>query len=348
MSNEESDDKVVTHDKEKQQKPSNWSGRAEEPDDAYDVRPGPNEDPEWFPPKKPDSEHFRTKYSGTVVDLPSWTNERLELEEWEFPDARDYLDSVFLLMGKRGSGKTHLAKHILKWLSPYIARAICFTKTGKVNRSWNGFFPPFYIRQHLSDYIIDAIKKGQEAMSEDRLLNAAARADPWHDPRRTLLLLDDMASDVRLNRGQEINSIAMEGRHFLLPELITSQYPKAIGTRTRGNPNLVFIYQSNSIDENDMLWKMFGFGISKYQWDQMMVEYVNDVGKCIVVNHSLQSRHYKDQFHYFRAPKEEVKPFRFGWEEYWDEAERMESRRGEEAEDGGMSAGTRNLIANMM
>jgi hypothetical protein len=348
QNNELPEDKRVTYDKENVENldESEWGGYSS-PDDAYDVRPGPNEDTEWFPPKKPDPEHFRTKNSGKRIDLPSWTDERLVIPEWKFPDARDYLDSVFLLMGKRGSGKTHLGKHLVRWLAPYIARAIIFTNTAKANRAWNAFFPKPFIRNHISDYVFDAIKQGQEILLEDRLLNALARKDPWHDPRRTLLILDDKASDWRMNRNTELNSIAMEGRHFLLPEIITSQYPKAIGTKTRGNPNLVFIFQSNSPDENKMLWNMFGFGLSYHQWEQLMVDYVNDMGKCVVVNHSIASRHYKDQFAWFAAPKEEVEPFKFGWQPYWDEAERMEHEE-DSGVNGEMGAATQRIIREML
>ena len=152
----------------------------------------------------PTNEWFMPKDAGDMDEAPAQKERRpdlslaIDLDEWDPTDRFTAYHKPFVaLFGKRFSGKSHAMMWLMRYVAEYYERAIVICPTEGLNRQFNGYIPDPFIFRHYSNDIPKALFVQQEEIARDPVMLARATADPDHDPRNTLMILDDARATLQ-------------------------------------------------------------------------------------------------------------------------------------------------------
>jgi hypothetical protein len=149
---------------------------------------------------------------------------------------KDILDDfTVLLVGRRRSGKTWIARWLMYHLRKRFSCGVVITGT-KLNHFWQKHVPAEFIHDiEDMELVLRTIYKRQEWILEHPELGL--------DPR-IFIILDDVLSEKYMVRFNKFLSKAFtDGRHHKIFTLITSQDPKGVPPMLRENADLCIMFR---------------------------------------------------------------------------------------------------------
>lgn len=154
---------------------------------------------------------------------------------------------VCMVIGKRNTGKSVLTKDIM-FHKKHIPAGMVMSGTEEGNGWYSSWVPDLFI---YNEFDKDAVEK---LIKRQRLLCKRGT------PQKVFLVLDDCMFDKKVMREKCIRQIFMNGRHWGIFLVVTSQYVADAGPEIRSNCDYVFVLRENIQQNRERLWKMF-FGI---------------------------------------------------------------------------------------
>lgn len=230
-------------------------------------------------------------------------------------------ESTVVFLGKRRTGKSIGVKNVCRHLRDKIGHVIVISQTEKVNGFYTEFCPSTFIYNKYNPFILQRLFEFQE----DQMRQKEAGKIP--EVPYVLLILDDLISDPRLRNDEMLIKAFVEGRHFKLVVLMTTQYPKAINPRVRGNIDFAVIFRNISSQQRKALWEDYGGSVEFRRFERVMDEATDGYG-CLVVDNRTNSKNPQEVFFHnvFEFP---VPEFKIGTPEEWREAKRREQEKKE-------------------
>ena len=211
--------------------------------------------------------------------------------------------SVVVIIGKRNSGKSVLAKHLLYYMRDMPA-GIVMSCTEDGNGWYSKFVPKLFVHNTFD------VKKLQQVLDHQRAMCAEGRGTPM------FIVLDDCAYQKNNLDNETMRYLFMNGRHLNIFVLITAQYMNLVPPAARSNIDYLFVLKEPTPNNRRKLFdNYFGVVGSFPHFNDLMDQTTNDY-ECLCLNNTVPSNNPSDVLFYFRAnPKLE---FRMGPPAMWD------------------------------
>jgi hypothetical protein len=160
---------------------------------------------------------------------------------------RDILDDfTIVLVGRRRSGKSFAARHILHKLSHRYPCGVVITGT-KLNKFWNAHIPKEFIHDvENMDNVLSRIFYRQRKIIEMNL-NI--------DPRMFIILDDVLGEKYNVRFSKILTKVFTEGRHHRILTIITTQDPRGIPPDLRENTDLAIIFRQATYGRTEAVCK---------------------------------------------------------------------------------------------
>lgn len=154
---------------------------------------------------------------------------------------------VCMIIGKRNTGKSVLTKDIM-YFKRHLPVGMVMSGTEEGNGWYSSWVPDCFIYHEFDKDAVEKLIKRQRKLCKQGT------------PQRVFLVLDDCMFDKRVMREKCIRQIFMNGRHWGIFLVVTSQYVADAGPEIRSNCDYVFVLRENIQQNRERLWRMF-FGV---------------------------------------------------------------------------------------
>lgn len=211
---------------------------------------------------------------------------QLKLRKFDPATIKD--TSICVVIGKRNTGKSVLAKDIL-YYKRHIPVGMVMSGTEEGNGYYSSWVPDSFV---YSEFDKEAI---------ERLIRRQRRLCKQGRPQRVFLVLDDCMYDKKVMREKCIRQIFMNGRHWGIFFMTTSQYVADAGPEIRSNCDYVFVLRENVQQNRERLYKMF-FGIfPTYDSFCEALTACTENYQCLVLDNTSKSNKIEDCVFWYKA-----------------------------------------------
>lgn len=255
-----------------------------------------------------------TQRDGAVDDdgMATWTVRKFD------PAKQLHPDSVVLLLGRRGSGKTILLKDLMETMKDDLFAGLGMTPTQDSVEMFEEFLPRPLVFDDFDDSALERVLEAKRRLSRR---NARRRkkqnAHGIKDAKKYIaLILDDcMAEKKNLNKNV-VRDVFMNGRHEDLFFVNLQQYVTDMSPALRTQVDFVFTFREPSLDNRMKLWRFF-FGMFKdYNDFSDLMDGCTENHEVLVLANRVQSNDWRDCIFWYKARKE-VPRFRLGSSKIW-------------------------------
>lgn len=228
-------------------------------------------------------------------------------------------NKIFIIIGKRYSGKSHLLEYILYHMQS-IPVGIVVCRTEYMNKSYKKFVPAACLKHEYSDKLLTQFVSRQ--MDE---------ADKWEEEKaqfgyssinpEAFLIFDDVLDDTKWCTNNDIKFIFYNGRHAKITFFLCMQHPMGIPPSLRTQADYVFIFNDENIDNRQKIYKQYcgmfpSFAIFNKVMRQLTGEY-----RCIVVdNTNPTAKAINEKVFWYKAPVK-IPSFTMCVDELWSNNE---------------------------
>jgi len=146
-------------------------------------------------------------------------------------------DSTVVIIGRRRSGKSFLARWMMYHLKHRFPAGIVITGT-KLNKFWQNYVPDEFVVD-IEDIgpTLEAVYERQTILKDHPELGIDSRF---------FIILDDVMSDkYKIRFSKQLSKAFTDGRHYGIFTLITCQDPFGIGPDLRENADVVIVFRQN-------------------------------------------------------------------------------------------------------
>jgi hypothetical protein len=237
----------------------------------------------------------------------------MKLELKRFDPSKIASDSVVIMIGRRNTGKSFLMKDILSY-HKNLPIGTVISPTECANEYFQYFIPKMLIHDEYTPELIDKFVSRQKNITqkfkEDKKTYGQSSIDP-----RGFLILDDCLYDSDWTKDKNIRSCFMNGRHYNIFFLLTSQYALGIPPNLRCQSDYIFIFNDSIIKNKQRLYEHYcgffeTFEIFRQVMDQICVDFT-----CLVIDNKTQSNKIEDKVFWYKA--KDIK-YRMCNSELWD------------------------------
>lgn len=230
------------------------------------------------------------------------STEELSLKKFNMKRLRD--NRCCMVIGKTGSGKSILIK-TLAYYKRYMKSAIVVSGTETSNKFFSSFIPDAWIYNEVTTELLDHILKKQKEKVENEVENP-----------EVLLILDDCIFDNKFMKTTQMRELLMQGRHWKIFLVVSSQYVMDIPVAIRANVGYVFIFRENIIKNRRRLHENFVGVVEKFKdFNTIMDECTKDY-HCLVSDNTSLSNDIEDCIFWYKANPE--LEFKIGSKQVWD------------------------------
>lgn len=223
-------------------------------------------------------------------------------QPWDWEDRlkdetlHEMVGKMYLFVGKTETGKSYWIRDMLSHMRKLFGMVIVMSHT-KFNGFYQQFIPNAVIINKFDPNVAKSIMRIQQARWGERGINA-----------NVLLILDDVASD-NLQHQNIAQQIAMEGRHYGITTLFTTQhFTKAI-TQIRTNCRWLVVFTTTNERTIDHLYEEFATDFaSKLDWEAFLDINTREHHSVIIDNNPYVRGHER-YWGYKARTEEEIKPF---------------------------------------
>lgn len=195
---------------------------------------------------------------------------------------------ALMVIGKRNTGKSVLTKDIM-YFKKHVPVGMVMSGTEEGNGWYSSWVPDCFI---YNEFDKDAVEK---------LIRRQRRLCKLGKPQKVFLVLDDCMFDKKVMREKCIRQLFMNGRHWGIFLVVTSQYVADAGPEIRGNCDYVFVLRENIQQNRERLWRMF-FGIfpTLEAFNEALTACTEDY-QCLVLDNTAKSNKIEDCVFWYKA-----------------------------------------------
>ena len=196
----------------------------------------------------------------------------------------DHLPSsgFFLLLGKRGTGKTTYAQWISTF-SKYKCSGIFCAIVGSeaVKQAWEKIIPDIYIYDPTMaiEFLRNLRHTQNQAIMDSKAMNIEFSPD-----LHVTLFMDDVASIPTIMKCPEMAYLASNSRHLQTTIFITSQHIHQIPSQVRGQFDMIMSLATSSMKNIKVLHEEYANGIDSRTFKHIMSVATEDHGIMILDN----------------------------------------------------------------
>ena len=221
-------------------------------------------------------------------------------------------DKVCVFIGKRGTGKSTLVTDIL-WHKKHLPAGIAMSGTEEGNGYYKQFIPDLFV---YSDYNKEAIEK---LIERQKKLLSLGKCSP------VFILMDDCMYDRSFMRDTAIRQLFMNGRHWKIFFMMTTQYCMDMTPMIRTNVDYVFALRDNVRQNRENLYKAF-FGVfPNFDTFCQVMDSCTENYECLVLDNTSKSNRITDCVFWYKAPIR--RNFRVGGSAFWQYHQRYYNPR---------------------
>src|SRR6476620_6401384 len=214
-------------------------------------------------------------------------NIEFTLKQFNISEIRN--DSVVVIIGKRGSGKSFLIRDIL-YNKRDLPIGLVMSHTDHLVHFYDKFIPNMLIYKSFdSDRVTKLFSRQQKAIDEN-----------WKDPY-AFLLLDDVLSDKAWKADTTIQEVFFNGRHYKLLFLLGIQSPMGIGPALRGQIDYTFIFKTNIESDKKRLYENYAGALKSQEIFNIVLDATTEDYNCLVINNKTSSNKMEDCVFYYKA-----------------------------------------------
>jgi len=211
-------------------------------------------------------------------------------------------DKVCVFIGKRGTGKSTLVTDIL-WHKKHLPAGIAMSGTEEGNGYYKQFIPDLFV---FGDYNKDALEK---LIERQKKLLAVGKCSP------VFVLMDDCMYDRAFMRDIAIRQLFMNGRHWKIFFMMTTQYCMDMTPMIRTNVDYVFALRDNVRQNRENLYKAF-FGVfPTFDSFSQVMDACTENYECLVLDNTSKSNKITDCVFWYKSPIR--RNFRVGGAAFW-------------------------------
>ena len=253
---------------------------------------------------------------------------RLELKKFDMASLAS--DSVVCMLGKRKTGKSHIVKNLLSFHAA-IPVATIISATEMSNGFYSKFVPSIFIHTEYSPEVLENFVKRQKMVCSKKSKEISQFGGSQIDTR-AIILLDDCMFDNSWTTDKNIRLIFMNGRHWGIFFLMTSQMALGIPPALRTNIDYTFICRENSIKNRRKIYENYASMFDSFDVFCQVLDQTTENFCCLVVKNNVDSNKLEDQVFWYKAPPDQN--FKICSKEFWDmnEAFKKEEEYGEAGE----------------
>lgn len=225
----------------------------------------------------------------------------LQLRKFDPSTIRD--DKICIFIGRRGTGKSTLVTDIL-YHKRHLPAGIVMSGTEDGNHHYKSFVPDIFI---YGGYNRDAVVRLVER--QKKIISTGKKSTVF-------FLMDDLMFDKGFLKDPLIREIFLNGRHWGIFVMLTTQYSLDLPPAIRQNADYVFILRDNIKRSRESLYNSFcGMFPSLAVFNQVM-DACTENYECLVVNTTATSNKIEDCVFYYKAPIRSN--FRIGSQAMWN------------------------------
>lgn len=225
-----------------------------------------------------------------------------------------------VIIGKRGTGKTHLVTDLL-YYTRKIPMGVVMSGTEESAIHYAKYIPDLFIYDDFQPEVISQIitQQRKEIKKGDKIDHSL------------FILLDDCMYDKKSVKSKDIRGIFMNGRHWKIFFLLTMQYCMDLPPDLRSNVDYVFLLREPVIQNRIKLYKNF-FGIfPTFDAFQEVMNACTENYDCLVLDNTAKSNKIEDVVFWYKA-KHPIKKFKIGSKSLWKHHKQNYNTKHEEEE----------------
>ena len=194
----------------------------------------------------------------------------------------------YIISGASGSGKSNLIVNLLKSTKT--------TKDKKHKKSYRNMFDNIILvspsAHTIKDSPLENISDDQKfnSISEDMFdMVISVTDDAVEDNQHTLLILDDVSSQLRLKENEKLlTQLVKNRRHLNLSIWIVGHKVTDLSPALRSNANLIFLFKPKTLKEIDAIQSEYMM-MPKKEADELMRAAYKDRFDFMLIDTSLRS-----------------------------------------------------------
>jgi len=209
------------------------------------------------------------------------------------------------VIGKPGTGKTHLITSILYAKRHLIPCSMVVSGTEDSNHHYSNMIPSSFIYNRLD------LEDLTRFISRQKVALKYVNTNPW-----ALLLLDDCMDEPKHFNNKVVQYLYKNGRHLSMLYILSLQYCMDIRPAIRNNVDGTFILRESNIITREKIWKNYAGIIPDFTlfcslMDQLTTDYT-----ALYIHNAGEANNLEDCVFWYRAPRV-IPPFRMGCPEFW-------------------------------
>lgn len=240
---------------------------------------------------------------------------RKTIDIQEFDPSSLASDSVVVIIGHRGVGKSNLVRDLLWWHRSTPIGCV-MSGTEKYKPFFSKLVPPNLIKHGYDPDMLVNVQNRQKTK-----LNKKRRDEDTvgysNVDARCFLVLDDIMASGALRKEQGIRELFLNGRHMELLVLITMQYVMGVPPEYRGNVDYTFLFNEELPANRKRLFENYAsaavpsMDVFNYLMDSIAQKYT-----CLVIDNRTKSNRIEDRVFYYTANRDHP-PFRTCSDAIW-------------------------------
>jgi hypothetical protein len=228
---------------------------------------------------------------------------KLELKKFNPQEMKK--DCVAVFIGKRRSGKSFCLKDILEFHKDF-GIGLVISPTEISNQFFQNFIPNILIYEEYKPEIIQKFLDRQIKVTKQRNEEIKKYGKSDIDPR-AFIILDDCLYDKSWQTDKNIRSIMMNGRHYSILTIITSQAPLGINPALRSQIDYVFIFKNNVIKEREKIYNHYAGICNSFEVFNKIMDNTTANFEVMVIDNTTQENTITEQIKWYKAVDKKFK-----------------------------------------
>jgi hypothetical protein len=209
-------------------------------------------------------------------------------------------DSTILILGRRRSGKSFLARDIF-FHHKNIPSGVIFSGTEEASPFFGDFIPDCFIHSEYDPELVDTIMNRQKRKIREAKAKGLSETGK-HPSNNLFIVLDDMLHDAQnWKKEKTIKSIFFNGRHYNFLFILTMQYPLGITPELRSNIDYVFIFNEPSVKNRKKIYDDYAGMLPSFDHFCNILDACTQNHECLVIKTSSNSTDLREQVFWYKA-----------------------------------------------
>jgi hypothetical protein len=228
---------------------------------------------------------------------------KLKIRKWDPKSMRR--DSIVLLVGKRGTGKSCLMKDICYHMRDKVDFGVAMSPTEECTESMSQFLPSSWVYSDYNEKVVDTLLRTQRSQ--------------WKTGRgyNCFVLLDDCMYDKKILKSKTMRQLFMNGRHRRIFYILAMQYVLDMPPDLRSQVDYVFALRDTIISSREKLWKQFFGFFQTYSSFSTAMDSCTENYECLVYDgKAAKTNNIEDCIFWYKS-EVNIDTFKMGSPVFW-------------------------------